>query len=115
MSVFQCHPGQHRREADGKRPRHRLNRSPATVTGGETLRGQSEGPLGPANRPAGSDLAAVTRGGDHGRSTVYRVLQPTVRGSAGDYLGWLRIMPDTDPMRVTVLVNGRREEVRTER
>jgi nicotinate dehydrogenase subunit A len=24
-------------------------------------------------------------------------------------------MPDTDPMRVTVLVNGRREEVRTER
>jgi len=26
----------------------------------------------------------------------------------------LRIMPDTDPMRVTVLVNGRREEVRTE-
>ena len=28
--------------------------------------------------------------------------------------GWLRIMPDTDPMRVTVLVNGRHEEVRTE-
>jgi nicotinate dehydrogenase subunit A len=24
-------------------------------------------------------------------------------------------MPDTDPMRVTVLVNGQREEVRTER
>src|SRR6185369_15114095 len=50
------------------------------------------------------DLAAVTRGGDHGRSTVYRVLQPTVRGSAGDYLGWLRIMPDTDPMRDTALL-----------
>jgi len=65
--------------------------------------------------PSARDLAAVTRGGDHGRSTVYRVLQPTVRGSAGDYLGWLRIMPDTDPMRVTVLVNGQREEVRTER
>ena len=57
----------------------------------------------------------MTQGGDHGRSTVYRVFQPTVRGSAGDYLGWLRIMPDTDPMRVTVLVNGQREEVRTER
>jgi nicotinate dehydrogenase subunit A len=37
-----------------------------------------------------------------------------VRGLSGDYLGWLRIMPDTDLVRVTVLVNGRPEEVRTE-
>ena len=33
---------------------------------------------------------------------------------SGDSLGWLRIMPDNDSVRVTVLVNGRREEVRTE-
>jgi hypothetical protein len=28
VPVFQCHPGQHRREADCKRPRHRLNSKP---------------------------------------------------------------------------------------
>jgi limonene-1,2-epoxide hydrolase len=31
MPVLQCHPGQHRREADSERPRRRLSRFPASV------------------------------------------------------------------------------------